>query len=118
MPHKSTQITDFFASLSVFLSNEITPIASQLDSDLTLLKKMQQKLVALGDLAFLIPHAYGGIGGGRDERIAYNILMSQHSGALLFLHTQHQHAMTKLKELLPNAKVAAVLKKMATSQQG
>lgn len=107
------QYQSFFSNLTSFLQNEVKCIANEIDTDVTLLKKVYKKLNDLNCLNLLIPSELGGLGGERAEWVEYNILLSQYSGALLFLQAQHQFAVSQLKKLLPNEKVRDLLKRMA-----
>lgn len=118
MTSTNPAITAFFCNLSALLQQHITPIAHHLDQDAALLQHAYQQLTAIGGLALLVPENCGGIGGERSERIAYNVLMAQHTGALLFLDAQHQHAVTHLKKFLPNPKVAAALQAACQQAMG
>ncbi len=100
----------FFEKLTDFLEEEITPIANALDEDVKLFAEVYPRFVKLGGLNLLVPEALGGLGGGRDAWIEYNILMAQYSGALLFLQAQHQFCISRLKLLLPDKKVEESLR--------
>lgn len=90
-------LNDFDASLiAKFLQQQVAPIAEQIDSDVTLLKQVFQKWAQLGCLRLLIPKAQSGWGATRQDFIEYNLLLSQFSGALLFLQGQHQYALMDL----------------------
>lgn len=111
-------MTSFFHQLTSFLEKEITPIANQLDEDAALFARIYPRFVKLGGLNLLVPQELGGLGGERKEWIDYNILMSQHSGALLFLQAQHQFCISRLKNLLPNQKLENVLRSFVQEEQG
>ncbi len=104
---------NFFDDIHLFLKNDVAPISNALDHDVPLLKKIYQQLIELNVLQLLVPSGCGGLGGDRAEWIEYNILLSQYSGALLFLQAQHQFAVTQLKKLLPAPKAVSLLKKIS-----
>ncbi|MBX9577360.1 MAG: acyl-CoA/acyl-ACP dehydrogenase [Chthoniobacterales bacterium] len=103
----------FFQKLTDFLEKEVVPIANQLDEDEQLYRDVYSRFVKLGVLNLLIPKYLGGLGGERHEWIDYNILLSQYSGALLFLQAQHQYCISRLKTLLPQPEVEEVLRSLA-----
>lgn len=102
-------IAHFFEELSAFLNTHIAPISNELDQDVSLLKNAFDKLTDMGGLKLLIPKTAGGLDGGRDEWIKYNIQLSQYSGALLFLQAQHQYVIFRFKKLLPNQRIQKIL---------
>src|SRR5436305_922847 len=103
----------FFQKLTDFLESEVAPIANRLDEEEELYCEIYARFVALGCLKLLIPKHLGGLGGERREWIEYNILTAQYSGALLFLQAQHQFSISRLKKLLPHAKVEEALQSIA-----
>lgn len=109
---------NFFNNLSLFLEDQVAKIANQLDEDSALLKKTYESFTELGSLNLLIPSAYGGLGGEREEWIELNILLAQYSGALLFLQGQHQLSISRLKKLLPNKRIEEAFHFFSTNQQG
>ncbi|HVV68176.1 MAG TPA: hypothetical protein VHE99_03940 [Gammaproteobacteria bacterium] len=111
-------IKNFFNQLSSYLKSDVAPIANALDHDRELLKIAYQKLVSFGNLRLLIPSQHGGLGGEQSERMEYNMLMAQFSGALLFLHTQHQYSIGQLKKLLPHDKISKTLTELSAQQRG
>ncbi|MBX9743159.1 MAG: acyl-CoA dehydrogenase family protein [Chthoniobacterales bacterium] len=111
-------MTSFFNQLTSFLEKEIIPIANELDEDTALFAKVYPRFVKLGGLNLLVPQELGGLGGGREEWIEYNILMSQYSGALLFLQAQHQFCISRLKNLLPNQKIENFLRSFVQEERG
>ncbi len=108
----------FFQKLTDFLESEVAPIANRLDEEVALYHEIYPRFVALGSLNLLTPKELGGLGGERKEWIEYNILMAQYSGALLFLQAQHQFCVSRLKQLLPNQKVAEVLSTLVREERG
>lgn len=108
----------FFQKLTDFLEREVAPIANQLDEDEKLYREVYARFVELGGLKLLIPKYLGGLGGERREWIEYNILISQYSGALLFLQAQHQYSISRLKTLLPHPQVEEVLRSLAKEGGG
>jgi len=108
----------FFQKVTDFLEKEVAPIANQLDEDETLYRDVYSRFVELGVLNLLIPKYLGGLGGERREWIDYNILVSQYSGALLFLQAQHQYSISRLKTLLPQPEVEEVLRSLALDGKG
>lgn len=109
---------NFFNQIKKFLTTHVDPMSNALDHDESLLKNSYDQLIQLDGLKFLIPKDLGGLGGERSEWIEYNILMAQYSGALLFLQAQHQFAVSQLKKLLPQEKVAALLRLIAKDNIG
>ena len=108
----------FFQNLESFLEKEIAPIANRLDDEEGLFREFYSRLVDLGCLKLLIPSRFGGLGGERYDWIEYNIVMSQYSGALLFLQAQHQFSVSQLNKLLPHATVESLLQSLASKNQG
>ena len=108
----------FFQNLESFLEKEIAPIANRLDHEEDLFREFYSRLVDLGCLKLLIPSHFGGLGGERFDWIEYNIVMSQYSGALLFLQAQHQFSVSQLNKLLPHATVESLLRSLASKNQG
>ena len=108
----------FFQKLTDFLEKEIVPIANRLDEEEELYRDVYSRFVQLGTLNLLIPKYLGGLGGERHEWIDYNILLSQYSGALLFLQAQHQYSISRLKTLLPQPEVEEVLRLLAREGKG
>lgn len=104
---------EFFKNVKDFLECEVAPIANQLDEDEQLYRKIYARFIKLGILNLLIPKYLGGLGGERREWIDYNILVSQYSGALVFLQAQHQYSISRLKTLLPEPEVEEVLRRLA-----
>lgn len=94
------------------------PIGNRLDEDETLYRDVYARFIQLGVLKLLIPKYLGGLGGERHEWIDYNILVSQYSGALLFLQAQHQYSISRLKTLLPQPEVEEVLQAVALDGKG
>lgn len=109
---------EFFQKLTDFLEKEIVPVASRLDEEPELYAEVYARFVKLGGLNLLIPKELGGLGGERHDWIEYNILISQYSGALLFLQAQHQYSISQLKKLLPDDKVEKLLQMLAQREQG
>jgi len=108
----------FFQNLESFLKLEIAPIANRLDHEEDLFRHFYGRLVELGCLKLLIPAHLGGFGGERRHWIEYNVLMSQYSGALLFLQAQHQFSIAQLNKLLPDPKVESLLQSLVLKNQG
>lgn len=108
----------FFSQLTSFLENTVTPISNELDTQQNLLQQCYQKLIELGGLRFLIPCEYGGLGFERDEWIKYTSQLAEYSGALLFLQAQHQYAVSRLKKLLPDKNIAAILQSLVKNNEG
>lgn len=108
----------FFLQLAHFLEQEVAPVAHQLDEDENLYREYYSRLMKLRVLHLLIPKELGGLGGGREEWIDFNILVAQYSGALLFLQAQHQYSISRLKSLLPQPHVEAVLRALTQQEQG
>ena len=108
----------FFQKLTDFLEEEVAPVANQLDEDEQLYCDVYSRFVQLGTLNLLIPKYLGGLGGERHEWMEYNILLSQYSGALLFLQAQHQYCISRLKALLPQSQVEEVLRSLACEGKG
>jgi hypothetical protein len=109
---------NFFQQVTDFLEREVRPIANQLDEDEELYRDVYARFVQLGVLNLLIPKYLGGLGGERREWMGYNILVSQYSGALLFLQAQHQYSIFRLKMLLPQPKVEEVLQSLVREGRG
>lgn len=108
----------FFRRTKSFLNTHVAPVNNVLDYDENLLKNIYGQLIKLGALKFLISKELGGLGGERSEWVEYNILMAQYSGALLFLQAQHQFAVSQLKKLLPQKRVADLLHMIAQDNLG
>lgn len=108
----------FFRQTKSFLDAHVAPVSDVLDHDENLLKNIYGQLIKLGALKFLISKEFGGLGGERSEWIEYNILMAQYSGALLFLQAQHQFAVSQLKKLLPQRRIADLLRMIAQDNLG
>ena len=108
----------FFQKLTDFLEKEVVPIANRLDEEEELYHDVYSRFVQLGVLNLLIPKYLGGLGGERHEWIEYNILLSQYSGALLFLQAQHQYSISRLKTLLPQPEVEEVLRLLVHEGKG
>lgn len=113
-----SSISSFFNDLTDFLEKEVGPCANELDEDPILFAEIYPRLVKLGGLNLLVPEELGGLGGGRMEWIEYNILMSQYSGALLFLQAQHQFCISRLKNLLPHPNIEATLRSFVQEERG
>jgi alkylation response protein AidB-like acyl-CoA dehydrogenase len=108
----------FFQRVTDFLEEEVVPIANRLDEDENLYREVYRRFVGLGVLNLLIPKYLGGLGGERHEWIEYNILVSQYSGALLFVQAQHQYSISRLKTLLPQPGVEQLLSSLAAEGRG
>ncbi len=111
------KIEAFFERLAPLLLRH-EPLAYQLDQDPALLRQAYEDLVKIEGLRLLIPEACGGLGGGRQEWIRYNIEMAGCSGALLFLQAQHQFTVEILNRLLPDERVSQVLRTLVESNHG
>ncbi len=107
----------FFEQLEPLLTR-YESLAYQLDHDPDLLRQAYEDLVAIGGLHLLIPESCGGLGGGRQAWIRYNIAMAGSSGALLFLQAQHQFTVDVLNRLLPDKRVSQVLQALAQKNEG
>lgn len=108
----------FFQKLTGFLEQQVVPIAHRLDEEEELFCEMYHRFVELGGLHLLIPKSCGGLGGERREWIEYNMLMSQYSGALLFLQAQHQFSISRLKKLLPHTAIEQLFRSLTSHNQG
>ncbi len=108
----------FFEKLTDFLQQEVAPLANRIDEEEVLFREVYERFLLLGGLHLLIPRAFGGLGGERQEWIEYNILISQYSGALLFLQAQHQFCISVLKKLLPHPKIEFFLQSLVLSNRG
>ena len=84
--------------LESWLEREVAPVANQIDSDSEHLGKL---LLQMGDLSWLamkVPVELGGMGLKESEYRRWQIALARTSGALTFLQTQHQSAVSKLAQ--------------------
>ena len=79
-----------------FLHEEITPLANKIDSDTEALKSALDKMGDRSWLALKVPSELGGSGLSEADYRRLQISMARASGALTFLQTQHQSAVSKL----------------------
>lgn len=79
-----------------YFRDEIAPIANQMDTSEALLAKALQGLGERGLLSLRRPAEYGGPALGEVEFRQFQQLVARYSGALSFLQTQHQTAVSML----------------------
>ena len=108
----------FFSEVNNFLEKEVAPVANRLDEDEELFVIIYHRFVKTGALYLLIPKNCGGLGGERKELIDYHILMSQYSGALLFLQAQHHSSISRLKKLLPHTGIEELFRSLIQKNEG
>lgn len=106
----STQLKHFLHHAQDFLIHAVDPVAHQIDFDAVSLQSIYRQWVALGALKFWIPTEFGGLGAQLEDWVPYNVMLSQHSGALLFLQAQHQYGIFQLKNFLPEAQCLPIYK--------
>jgi hypothetical protein len=80
----------------LFLEENIAPKAQELDRSFTALKLALQELGDRGMLALTIPQNLGGAGWEELDYRRFQIAIARASGALAFLQTQHQSAVSQL----------------------
>ncbi|MGK7920518.1 MAG: acyl-CoA dehydrogenase family protein [Trichodesmium sp.] len=78
------------------LQNSVVPVANEIDSNQTELKKALMTLGKSGLLALKIPQKWGGLELNQQDFFKYQLLVARYSGALAFLQTQHQSAAAML----------------------
>lgn len=86
----------FLQEVADFLKAEIKPAAQRLDHDREALRGAFLRLGAHGWLALRRPGAYGGPQLPEEEFRAFQVELARTSGALAFLQTQHQSAVSML----------------------
>lgn len=92
-------LTHFFDKLDRFITEAVLPNNAALDDEPALLNQIYHAWIKTGAHKLFIPTALGGLGGDRATWLRYNVLIAQHSGALLFLQAQHQIVIQTLKAL-------------------
>lgn len=103
-------------SIESFLKEEIIPLANKLDRDREALKSAINKMGDRSWLALKVPLELGGSGLSEADYRSLQISMARASGALTFLQTQHQSAVSKLakssnkslRQFLPDAATGKV----------
>lgn len=108
-------MTEELNSISVWLKEEIAPIANQLDRNPTVLKRALQEMGDRSLLGLKVPLELG----GRDlTELDYRLMqveLARISGALTFLQTQHQSAANMLAKS-ENQSLQKFLPEMATGK--
>lgn len=108
-----------------FLKQEVSPHANAMDSSEPLLAAALQGLCDRGLMALKRPHVYGGPELSETNFRLFQRLVARTSGALSFLQTQHQSAISLLvksdnedlkQRVLPNAHLGGELIGIAISQ--
>lgn len=102
-------------SISLWLKEQILPVANDIDRDPNALKTALQ---AMGDrslLALKVPLALGGSGFSELDYRLLQVELARASGALTFLQTQHQSAARMLAKS-KNQSLQQLLPKMATGE--
>ena len=89
-------MNDKLESIESFLQEEITPLANEIDRDWRVLKSAIDKMGDRSWLALKVPLELGGSGLSEADYRRLQISMARVSGALTFLQTQHQSAVSKL----------------------
>ena len=84
--------------IEAFLQAEIVPLANKIDRDSKTLKLAFNKMGKRSWLALKVDPALGGTGLTETEYRCLQISMARASGALTFLQTQHQSAVSKLAQ--------------------
>ena len=109
-------MNDKLESIESFLQEEITPLANEIDGDRQALKLAIDKMGDRSWLALKVPPELGGSGLSEADYRRLQISMARVSGALTFLQTQHQSAVSKLvrsnnkslRQFLPDAATGKV----------
>ena len=99
------------------LKATVTPIASQLDSESSLLFSAFEALGQKGWLAPKLANDYGALALSNQKYQQFQSLIAQHSGALAFLQTQHQSAASLLASSENEPLKQTYLPKMVTGAQ-
>ena len=89
-------MNDKLESIESFLRKEITPLANKIDRDWEALKIAIDKMGDRSWLALKVSPELGGSGLSEADYRRLQISMARVSGALTFLQTQHQSAVSKL----------------------
>ena len=109
-------MNDKLESIESFLQEEITPLANKIDRDRQALKLAINKMGDRSWLALKVSPELGGTGLSEADYRRLQISMARVSGALTFLQTQHQSAVSKLaksnnkslRQFLPDAATGKV----------
>lgn len=81
-----------------FFRDRVAPVANQLDSDSRLLAQVMHEMGGAGLMSLRRPEEYGGPGLAEPEFRAYQEMVAATSGALSFLQTQHQSAVSMISK--------------------
>ncbi|NEQ38170.1 MAG: acyl-CoA/acyl-ACP dehydrogenase [Okeania sp. SIO3I5] len=93
LPPKNPETTQNIEQITYsILQNSVVPVANEIDSNQTELKKALMSLGKSGLLALQIPQKWGGLELNQQDFWNYQLLVARYSGALSFLQTQHQSA--------------------------
>lgn len=83
-------------NLKHLLTAHIAPQAAAIDQDPTALRRAFQLLGQHHFLGLKAPDHWGGLGWGAKERYQFVEQVTRHSGALAFLHSQHERCIQEL----------------------
>ena len=90
-------MTDWQAQIEAWL-REIAPLTNEIDNDADKLNKVLQQMGDRAWLALKVSKELGGMGITEAEYRCLQISLARTSGALTFLQTQHQSAVSKLAQ--------------------
>lgn len=99
----------FLQEVSDFLKNEVAPVAQAIDSDPVALAKVLRGFCLRGWMALRCPQAFGGPELAESEFRAFQEELARTSGALAFLQTQHQSAVSMIAKSTNEALKSAYL---------
>jgi len=100
-----------------FLHDEVRPNAQTIDRDVSALRKAVDGLCAQDMMALRRPDAYGGPEMDEDDFRTFQQEVARTSGALAFLQTQHQSAVSMISKSENEALKIACLPKMANGER-
>ncbi|MCP3679890.1 MAG: acyl-CoA/acyl-ACP dehydrogenase [Gammaproteobacteria bacterium] len=110
-------ISKHLARVENFLKAEVAPIANELDGDCLQLVKVFGRFKQLGILGLLVPQELGGWGGDHHALVRYSMLLTNYSGALMFLQSRHQYAVMDLLKYVPTEGVKTLFRQIVENRE-
>ncbi|NET35015.1 MAG: acyl-CoA/acyl-ACP dehydrogenase [Cyanothece sp. SIO1E1] len=111
------QQQDLLAPTAVYLKESVAPQAESMDWDSEVLFAALQGLGERSLLGLRVPQQFGGAAVSPETFQTFQLLVARYSGALAFLQTQHQSAVSFIAQSQNQALQQAYLPAMATGRR-